>query len=66
LLTAFAIGAIAYVLGILLSALLDLPTGALTVWTMAVTGVVAGVMIGRRRRAAADAEGNAWRPAGRG
>jgi len=47
---AYAIGAVSYVAGIVLSALLDLPTGALTVWTMALTAIVAGTLIGRRAR----------------
>jgi zinc/manganese transport system permease protein len=50
---AYAIGAASYVIGILLSALLDLPTGALTVWTMALTGILAGLLIGRHARSAA-------------
>jgi zinc/manganese transport system permease protein len=46
-LSAYLIGAISYGLGVCLSALLDLPTGALTVWMMALVGTVAGFAIGR-------------------
>jgi zinc/manganese transport system permease protein len=41
-LAAYAIGGVSYVLGIALSAILDLPTGALTVWSMAVVATLAG------------------------
>ena len=50
----YAVGAISYVVGIVLSAMLDLPTGAVTVWTMAVIGTAAGFWIGH-----ATAEGPA-------
>lgn len=40
--TGYAIGAVSYFGGILVSSLLDLPTGAVTVWVMAVVAVVAG------------------------
>ncbi len=49
---AYLTGGAAYVLGIAASAMLDLPTGALTVWSMALTGVVAGALIGRAGAAA--------------
>lgn len=39
---AYAIGALAYVLGIAASAMWDLPTGALTVWAMAAVATVTG------------------------
>lgn len=42
---ALGIGAVSYVVGIVASALLDLPTGALIVWSMAVTGILAGFII---------------------
>lgn len=49
---AWAIGAVSYAIGIVLSALLDLPTGALAVWAMAAVGIATGVLIGRTRPAA--------------
>ena len=44
----YFLGAAAYVTGISLSALFDLPTGAVTVWTMAVLAVAVGGWLGRR------------------
>jgi len=52
LLGAYGIGALSYLAGIVLSALLDLPTGAVTVWTMALLGVIGGFWFGRARPAA--------------
>jgi zinc/manganese transport system permease protein len=49
--TGYLLGAVAYVTGILLSALFDLPTGAVTVWTMAALALVMGVWLGRRQSA---------------
>lgn len=52
----YGIGAVSYLAGIVLSALLDLPTGAVTVWTMSVIGTLAGFWIGHaaaHRQAAA-------------
>lgn len=43
----YGIGATAYFAGILISALLDLPTGAVTVWAMALMSLLAGLTIGR-------------------
>lgn len=48
LLVAYIFGAVAYVTGIVLSALFDLPTGALTVWTMAMLALVVGSWLGHR------------------
>ena len=48
LMTGYLLGAVTYVTGILLSALFDLPTGAVTVWTMAILAVVVGSWIGHR------------------
>ena len=45
---AYTLGAAAFVAGILLSALFDLPTGAVTVWTMAIVAVVAGSWLGHK------------------
>lgn len=44
----YIIGAVSYLVGIMLSALFDLPTGAVTVWTMAFCGVFAGFFLGWR------------------
>ena len=42
---AYAVGALGYALGLVLSALLDLPSGALIVWTLAACGVVGTMAI---------------------
>ena len=55
LLTGYAIGALAFLAGITISALLDLPTGAVTVWSMAFIALLAGLVIGKRARAPATA-----------
>lgn len=41
LIVAYAIGAAGYVTGLILSAVLDLPSGAMIVWTLALCGVLA-------------------------
>jgi zinc/manganese transport system permease protein len=41
----YAIGALSYFVGITLSAVLDLPTGAIIVWAMAAVALVAGFLI---------------------
>jgi zinc/manganese transport system permease protein len=51
LLAGYAIGAFSYLSGIAVSALADLPTGAVTVWAMALIAVIAGFSIGGLRRA---------------
>jgi len=52
LLTGYGIGALAYLSGILISALLDWPTGAVTVWTMAGVALAGSYAIaGLRKRA---------------
>ena len=43
MLGAYLIGAIAYVLGLALSAIFDLPSGAVIVWCLAAVGVLANV-----------------------
>jgi zinc/manganese transport system permease protein len=48
LMTGYFLGALAYVTGIVLSALFDLPTGAVTVWTMAALALVVGGWLGRK------------------
>lgn len=50
LLTGYLLGAAAYMAGILLSVLFDLPTGAVIVWTMALMAVVVGNWLGYRHR----------------
>lgn len=49
LFTGYFLGAAAYVAGIGLSALFDLPTGAVTVWTMALFAIIAGSWLGLRK-----------------
>lgn len=49
LVTGYGIGAVAYAGGIVLSAMLDLPTGAVTVWTMALAALAGGLLFGRAR-----------------
>jgi len=43
----YAIGAVSYLVGIALSAILDFPTGAIIVWTMAIVALAAGLALGR-------------------
>lgn len=49
LLGAYLIGAVSYVSGIILSAVVDLPTGAVTVWTMAAVGLAGMLLISSRK-----------------
>ena len=46
---AFAIGVCGYAAGLMLSAWLDLPSGATVVWAMAVTGVIAALLLNPRK-----------------
>ncbi len=48
LVTGYSLGGLAYIAGILLSALFDLPTGAVIVWTMAILAIIAGSWLGSR------------------
>jgi zinc/manganese transport system permease protein len=48
--TGYFLGAVSFLAGILLSAWFDLPSGAVTVWTMALVCVIAGIWIGFQRR----------------
>ncbi|MGD8323421.1 MAG: metal ABC transporter permease [Gammaproteobacteria bacterium] len=48
LISAYAIGGISYLLGIMLSSLLDLPTGAVIVWTMAGVALAGNLILTRR------------------
>ncbi|MGB5336069.1 MAG: metal ABC transporter permease [Woeseiaceae bacterium] len=50
LIAGYAIGAVAYFAGIVLSVLLDLPTGAVIVWSMAAVAVLAGSVISDKRK----------------
>jgi zinc/manganese transport system permease protein len=49
MLYAFAIGIIGYAVGLLLSAWLDLPSGATVVWAMAASGVLAAWLLNARK-----------------
>ena len=49
----YTIGFAGYVVGLLLSAVFDLPTGAVIVWTLTLVGLVAAPLLGRWRGAAA-------------
>lgn len=48
LLAGYILGGAAYIAGIMLSALFDLPTGAVVVWTMAILAVIVGSWLGRK------------------
>lgn len=48
LFTGYFLGATAFVAGIILSAIFDLPTGAVTVWTMALFAIGTGAWLGNR------------------
>jgi zinc/manganese transport system permease protein len=45
----YLVGGISYFIGILLSFVLDLPTGAVIVWSMAAVAIVVGIMISDKR-----------------
>jgi zinc/manganese transport system permease protein len=49
LIAGYAIGFISYVIGIMASVLLDLPTGAVIVWSMAVVALLGGFIISDKR-----------------
>jgi zinc/manganese transport system permease protein len=51
LIAGYAIGAFSYLSGIAVSALFDLPTGAVIVWTMAMFSVASGYLINRGKGA---------------
>jgi len=44
----YVIGGISYFVGIVLSALFDLPTGAIIVWTMAAISLLAGFTLSKK------------------
>jgi zinc/manganese transport system permease protein len=52
LIAAYAIGASGYVTGLILSAMLDLPSGAMIVWTLAACGIIGRALLaaGSRKR----------------
>jgi len=50
---AYAVGALGYLSGLVLSVLTDLPTGALIVWTMAVSGIIVASLVRTNRLAMA-------------
>jgi zinc/manganese transport system permease protein len=52
----YAVGATGYVAGLVTSAILDLPTGAVVVWMLAGAGVLATVLAGRRAKGSDLAE----------
>jgi zinc/manganese transport system permease protein len=56
LVISLAVGILGYVLGLLLSALFDLPTGAVIVWTLALLGVIAAPLVSRRLAVSPAAE----------
>ncbi|MBT7951054.1 MAG: metal ABC transporter permease [Gammaproteobacteria bacterium] len=56
LIVGYAIGSAGYLAGIILSAVLDLPTGAIIVWCMAIIGLVVGQYFGRRIKTAATSQ----------
>ena len=49
LVAGYIVGGVSYLAGILLSVIFDLPTGAIIVWTMAATAMLAGVVISDKR-----------------
>ena len=50
LISAYTIGGVSYLLGIVLSSLLDLPTGAVIVWTMAAVALTGNLILTRSVR----------------
>jgi zinc/manganese transport system permease protein len=46
----YGVGLAGYVSGIALSAVADMPTGAVVVWTLALVGLAAGAWLGRKRK----------------
>ncbi len=51
LLIGYLIGALAYFMGIVLSSLFDLPTGAIIVWSLAAIALIAGFALSEKRKA---------------
>ncbi len=50
LLVGYLIGAVSYLAGIMLSVVLDLPTGAVIVWTMAIVALLGGLVVSDKRQ----------------
>jgi zinc/manganese transport system permease protein len=50
LVAGYLVGSVAYLLGIILSLVLDLPTGAVIVWSMAAVALLAGLVISDKSR----------------
>ncbi len=50
LLVGYLVGAASYLIGIMVSVVLDLPTGAVIVWTMAVVALVVGFAVSDKRQ----------------
>jgi zinc/manganese transport system permease protein len=46
----YAVGLVGYVLGLVLSTIFDLPTGAVIVWTLALAAFAAWPVLGRSRK----------------
>ena len=51
LLVGYLIGAVSFFIGIAVSIMLDLPTGAVIVWSMAAIALIAGTLISDKRKA---------------
>jgi zinc/manganese transport system permease protein len=51
LLAGYLVGGVSYLIGIVASFLLDLPTGAVIVWSMAIVALIAGLLISDKRSA---------------
>jgi zinc/manganese transport system permease protein len=49
LMVGYLIGGFSYLIGIVLSSLFDLPTGAIIVWSMAAIGLVTGFLLAENR-----------------
>lgn len=45
----YVIGFLGYALGLVISAVFDLPTGAIIVWTLAFTGIIGAMILGSQR-----------------
>lgn len=55
----YAIGLVGYLVGLVLSAFFDLPTGAVIVWTLTMAGIAMAPLFGRWRTPAPNANGPA-------
>ena len=50
LVAGYLIGGLSYLIGIMLSVMFDLPTGAVIVWSMAATALLIGLVISDKQR----------------